>query len=1018
MKVRPFIFILIFLSVAVNLSFAQEPADQNAGGGSATTQKPTAAERKQAAAQEKAAAKERAAAQKRAAAEAKAAAKGKAAVPEPVAAPKADVPLKPSSPVDKLAKDILENNVEAAKTYFVTSLAPNDKDFDGRNALYFAAKARNSVLTDFFIRLGTDVDAADSLGDTPLNITAQNSDSDTARILVNAGANIHHKGSSGETPALIAIRDGNDAYLRAISSDIKPANGKDPSLLSTDDDGNTILHIAAMRGAIIPVNSILQSARTVQLALVTKKNKFGNTALDLCYKEKKSRANAEVSVSLINASATSVDPMNAYFAPAIRSLNYNQRSSAGVSPLYFSITDQYTGWTDYLLEKGANASLKNTDGDTPLNQAVRIADIDTVRKLITYRADVNAQDAHGNSPLHIGMPSEASPELHRDILALLLNNGANPNLRDEHGDSPVHILVSLNCTPAVLNMLLERNADVSIHNIKGETPLFLAVDQSRTELIPLLLSRGSDIFAANNSGVTPFERALQLGGTVLDELITEDTVKQSDNNGNTPILAAVRLNASADVVREILDVKDINVNARNQEGDTALHIAVRQNNAASGDLLISRGANVFLQNAKGDSPLYLTFFSPGGMRDWMLSGPVLTAKDSQDNTILHKAAEWKLDNVIAGIVQRGANVEAKNVLGETPLFVAVHINSASTVRSLVNAGASLNTRDPLGNTALHAAVRWDAQAAAEALIGAKIDINAYNLYGNTPLHDSVKLGRFALQQLLVQRGANPEVRDGEGNTALMVAVTMGNFRAADHLVRAGADANTRNNDGDTPLLLAVRSERSDLVKLLIDKGAQIHARNADGESPFTVALQTSPRMVLSLLEKGRDQTDDEGRSPLDIALLEKKNQSEIEDITKWVGDRQLASVDRLGWTSLRYACDLQNWTAAKFLTDQGSNVFAVARDGKTPVDIAFASKSSAGSINRDAVRALFGGKSISAQDTSGNTALHYAAKLGNVELIQFLLELGASRNTKNTAGESPYDIALRWSFSNAADILR
>jgi ankyrin repeat protein len=1015
MKMRAFIFILIFLLSVANLSFAADDGSSADATGQASDAPPkTKAELKKEAKEAKAA---KAAADK--AAKAAAAAEKKAgAQKKPDEQPVADnkpaaasvsAPTRAASPIDQLAKDIREGKIDEAKTYFVNHLSPNDKDADGRNALHFAAEAKNKDLIDFFRRLGAEVDAVDKDGDTPLNITARNLDSESAYLLVAAGANIHHKGSDGITPAVAAVKGSNDLYLRAILTE--------KSLLSTDDDGNTILHIAAKEGTLARVDTILNSAGKVLPELTSKKNNAGQTALDICYAQKTSLPHAEISVTLINHLAVSQDPMNAYFAPAIRNLNYNQRSAAGISPLYFSISEGYSGWTDYLLDKKADPSLKNTDGNMPLNQAVRVADIETARKLISFGANVNAQDAHGNTPMHIAMPSDVLPSVHMEILTLLIDKGANLNLKDEHGDSPLHILVSLNCTPQILALVLEHGADVSIHNIKGETPFFLAVDQGRTELIPLLLEYGSDIFAANNNGVTPFERALQLGGLVLKETITEDTVKQSDNSGNTPLLAAVRLNASADIVRGIIDKKAV-VNARNQEGDTALHIAVRQNNAASGDILIARGADVFLQNAKGESPLYLTFFSPGGIRDWMLSGTVLTDADAQGNTILHKATEWKLDNTIAGIAQRGANVEAKNILGETPLFLAVHINSASTVRSLINAGASLNARDPLGNTALHAAVRWDAQSAAEALIGAKIDLNAYNLYGNTPLHDAVKLGRFSLQQLLVQRGANPEIRDGAGSTALMVAVAMGNFRSADHLIRAGADVNTRNNNGETPLLIAVKSERSDLVKLLIDRGAQIHARDADEESPFTVALSISSRMVLSLLEKGKDQTDEEGRSPLDIALLARKSQSEIEDITKWVGNKQLSSVDRRGWTPLRYACDLQNWTAAKFFTDQGSDVFSPARDGKTPVDIVFDVSVSGGAINREAVRALFGGKSINAQDTSGNTALHYAAKLGNVELLRFLLELGAVRGTKNTAGESPYDIALRWGSKDASDILR
>jgi ankyrin repeat protein len=308
----------------------------------------------------------------------------------------------------------------------------------------------------------------------------------------------------------------------------------------------------------------------------------------------------------------------------------------------------------------------------------------------------------------------------------------------------------------MVETLLRGRADVSTHNIEGKTPLYTAVEEKAVDIIPLLLAYNADIFAATNTGSTPFERALtdftsaNAGGlygsgyggyggssssnsgtsatppSTLDALITERTVLQADNGGNTPLLVAVRRGASVDTVRKILD-KNAVVNARNQEGDTALHLAVRNNNAAVGELLLSRGAEIFLQNAKGESPLYLTFYSPGGYRQWMFNQIVLSARDGTGNTILHYATQWAMDAAIPEIVAKGANLEAQNVTGETPLFIAVHADSAPTVRALIGAGASLSGRDTLGNSPLHAAVRWNAQAAAGVLLSSGIDVNAYNL---------------------------------------------------------------------------------------------------------------------------------------------------------------------------------------------------------------------------------------------------------------------------------------------------
>jgi ankyrin repeat protein len=902
----------------------------------------------------------------------------------------------PANPVDRLGALIGGGKIEDAKMYFISSLKPDDKDGSGRNAIHFAALAQDSELVDFFIRLGTASDEADGAGLTPLSISADFLDGQSSKILVAAGADIHHTPSQGQSPARIAIKDENAAYLDSILSE--------RSLLSSDEDGNTILHFASDAGNAAAVKAILRATRGTGLtALLIKRNNEGKTALDLCFAHRDSRRHAESSVAVISAGGASIDPFYPYFAPAVRSLYYNQRTANGVSPLHYAVREHYSGWTEYLLDNGADPNIKDTSGDTPLIESARIGDLDSMRKLIRAGAGANVQDAMGNTAMHIAIPAA----VHREALEILLSSDGNPNIRDMRGDSPAHIVVSLRRPPDVLEVLLQNKTDVSIHNIKGETPLYIAVDQDRAELIPPLLQYRSDLFAATNSGVTPFQRALYVGGAVLDGIVTAETVRQSDSGGNTPLIVAVRLGANADVVRQILE-KDAAVNARNQEGDTALHIAVRQNNAALGEALLPRGADIFLQNAKGESPLYLTFFSPGGTREWMLTTPVFGAKDGQGNAVLHYATQWQLDRAIPIIIQRGAKIEDQNTLGETPLFLAVRINSATTIRALLGSGASLSARDALGNTALHVAVRWEAQSAAEALIGARIDVDAYNLYGNTPLQDAVKLGRYPMENLLVQRRAGLEARDVDGNTPLMTAVVMGNFRSAEHLVRSGADINTRNNNGEPPLLVAVESERSDLVALLLDKGAQIHARDGNGDSPFTAALQTSPRMVLSLLSKGRDQIDDEGRSPLIIALIANRPQSDIESIASWVGERQLSSVDRSGKTPLRHAVDKENWPAAKFLIAQGSNPFSVAQDGKTPADVALDGG------KHDAIRALFGGATANARDTSGATALHYAAKIGNADAIQFLLELGADKTIRNTAGETPADIAKRWGHDIAA----
>jgi ankyrin repeat protein len=358
----------------------------------------------------------------------------------------------------------------------------------------------------------------------------------------------------------------------------------------------------------------------------------------------------------------------------------------------------------------------------------------------------------------------------------------------------------------------------------------------------------------------------------------------------------------------------------------------------------------------------------------------------------------------------GADIEAQNATGETPLFPAVKYNAPSTIRALTANGAILDRRDKLGNSALHAAVRWNAKNAGETLIALGVDIDAYALNGKTALHDAVRLGVTDLELLLTKNGANINARDAEGNTPLMEAITGGFSAPAERLVALGADVSARNITGDTPLHLAVKMNRLDLSATLLKLGASIHARNSQGQTPFRFALVTSPQMVSLLLADNRVfLPDDDGLSPLHVAIRDKSPIAMIQAIIEQKA--RLSSVDSAGKTPLRLAVDQENWTLAKLLAEAGSDVFSEAGDGKSPATIALAK-------GKNAIDALFSGVAVKAFDRTRNTILHYAAQLATAEAINQLLTLGADKYAKNISGETPAEVASRWKRPDIANILR
>ena len=128
------------------------------------------------------------------------------------------------------------------------------------------------------------------------------------------------------------------------------------------------------------------------------------------------------------------------------------------------------------------------------------------------------------------------------------------------------------------------------------------------------------------------------------------------------------------------------------------------------------------------------------------------------------------------LVKHGANVNAKDDTGETPLHVAAFLSRASSVEALLAARADPNARDRLGKTPLHNASTPQPTASPEnaartihLLVTGGADPNAHEANGNTPLHLAALIGSVLASRTLLSEGARVDVPGLGGGTALHVA---------------------------------------------------------------------------------------------------------------------------------------------------------------------------------------------------------------------------------------------------------
>jgi ankyrin repeat protein/mono/diheme cytochrome c family protein len=236
------------------------------------------------------------------------------------------------------------------------------------------------------------------------------------------------------------------------------------------------------------------------------------------------------------------------------------------------------------------------------------------------------------------------------------------------------------------------------------------------------------------------------------------------------------------------------------------------------------------------------------------SPEVVKGKDAGGSTALHHAAGYGPLANVELLIDKGADVNAKNRRASTPLHWAIH--DEAKVRLVLSKGADVNTKQVQGRTPLFlATMLGDSVPTIRLLLGSGADPNLASANGQTPLMMVAARGNVEAMRLLIEKGAQVNHRDGAGETALMSACTGGNADAVRFLIEKGADVKVRSKRNETALGFAATSGVKSSVELLLAKGAEVNVRNFRGYSPlmFAASSDTMPAGVIRLLlDKGAD----------------------------------------------------------------------------------------------------------------------------------------------------------------------
>ncbi|EAY15979.1 ankyrin repeat protein, putative [Trichomonas vaginalis G3] len=320
------------------------------------------------------------------------------------------------------------------------------------------------------------------------------------------------------------------------------------------------------------------------------------------------------------------------------------------------------------------------------------------------------------------------------------------------------------------------------------------------------------------------------------------------NDVNTCFLYSARFNILS-LLKYFLS-HGANINEKNENGETALHIAALNNSKETAELLISHGANINEKDNSKRTPLFDAAENNSKETAELLisHGANINEKDKYGQTALHYAARFNSKETAELLISHGAVINEKDKDGETTLRYAARFNSKEIAELLISHGANINEKDIIGNTVLHIAAKIkNSKEIAELLILHGANINEKDNDGKTALHIAARFNRKETAELLISHGANINEKDNNGETALHYAAVSNSKETAEFFISHGANINEKDNNGNTALHIATKNNRKETAQLLISLGANINEKDIYGETALHKAALNNRKETTELL---------------------------------------------------------------------------------------------------------------------------------------------------------------------------
>ncbi|CAG5156716.1 uncharacterized protein ALTATR162_LOCUS4512 [Alternaria atra] len=665
------------------------------------------------------------------------------------------------------------------------------------------------------------------------------------------------------------------------------------------------------------------------------------------------------------------------------------RSANDGSALMWASSQAQDEVVDYLLNEGSRVDDCDEDGLTALSVSSKLGSMAIVQLLIEKGANVNTLST---SPKHWTPAMFAANAGRAGVLQALLSHGADPKVSSGDGVTILELAIKSGHLNTV-KILLEALGGPEYP--KDSVALQIAIAQSKAT-VTSLMTTVPIMYGYIDSKPTGSEK-LDWIKWVLDQ--GGELVKAG---AMTNMLHAALAHQDVSMTAELLKL-GVDANTIFCTGNTPLHIAVYVRNLELIKLLLEAGADPAKpsQDPKGLklTPLHEAIIdwkdgcvNAMSVIDLLLRSRrcrIMEGENAQSTAfacVVRKLNHWndkvvlEADEIVRSML---GWTDDRSDDGSTPMHVAVHYKQKGLIDALRRVGADINAKNNNGHSPLLVASRSDVEM-VNFLITRCADVSAVNNHGQGALQIAAACGQVEVLEFLLgsdladEAPLNIDAVDDAGHTPLIAAILTNHEGAALYLLERGASTHYRTSDtGRCAMHLAAQANMQRTVEKILEDSSidNINVEDYRRYTPLTLAcIYSAPAVISKLLSHGADPNianDTTGDRPLHIAL---KRRSRMSPMDARHGDPALdllnyhridiTARDADGRTPLHLASEFHNFAATKLLLSKGVSPHYEDNRGRTPLCLC---------SRPDIAQALIDhGADVNHGDENGWTPLHYA----------------------------------------------